>query len=391
MSGEQAHDEFQAALKDDDAGQLYDRAPCGYLSTTPEGFVTKVNQTFLTLTGHTREDLVGRKRFVDLLTPGGRIYHETHYAPMLRLYGKAGGIALDIVKADGGRLPVLLSSVLERDDEGNPIAVRAAVFDATERRSYERELMRAKQAAEAAQLRATALAETLQQILIPREPPTVDGLEVAAAYRPAHAGDEVGGDFYDFFETAAGDWVFAIGDVCGKGAEAAVVTALVRNTLRAVVLRPERLDTVLDTVNSVLLLHSERFASLALLWLRRTVTGWHATLSCAGHPLPLLVRDGALPVPYGEPGSLVGAVETATFSAHQVDLAPGDALLLYTDGVTEGRNGDDFFGERRLEEAAAKGAGSAAAMVAVVLDEVLAFQSGDPRDDVALLAVRVPY
>jgi sigma-B regulation protein RsbU (phosphoserine phosphatase) len=391
VSGEDAHDAFQAALLDDDAIQLYDRAPCGYLSTTPDGFITKVNQTFLTLTGLSRDDLVGHRRFVDLLTPGGRIFHETHYAPMLRVQGKAGGIALDIVKADGGRLPVLISSVLERDDAGNPIAVRAAVFDATDRRSYERELVRAKQAAEAAEARATALARTLQQILIPREPPAIEGLEVAAAYRPAHEGDEVGGDFYDYFETAAGDWVFAIGDVCGKGAEAAVVTALVRNALRALVLRPEELTSLLETVNRVLLRHSERFATLALLWLRRTGPGWQATLSCAGHPLPLLVRPGEPPAFFGEPGSLVGAVEAASFGQRQHDLGPGDGLLLYTDGVTEGRRDGEFFGEQRLLQAVVESTGSAASMVAHVLADVLEFQAGDPTDDIALLAVRVPY
>jgi sigma-B regulation protein RsbU (phosphoserine phosphatase) len=298
---------------------------------------------------------------------------------------------LDIVKADGGRLPVLISSVLERDDAGNPIAVRAAVFDATDRRSYERELVRARQAAEAAEARATALARTLQQILIPREPPTIEGLEVAAAYRPAHEGNEVGGDFYDFFETAAGDWVFAIGDVCGKGAEAAVVTALARNALRARVLRPEELSSLLESVNRVLLQHSERFATLALLWLRRTGPGWHATLSCAGHPLPLLVRPGEAPAFIGEPGSLVGAIEGATFGQQERHLRPGDGLLLYTDGVTEGRRDGEFFGEHRLVQAVVESSGSAASMVAHVLGDVLEFQAGDPRDDIAVLAVRVPY
>ncbi len=390
MTGEQAHDAFQEALLDDDADQLYDRAPCGYLSTTPDGVITKVNQTFVTLTGLQRADLVGLRRFVDLLTPGGRIFHETHYAPMLRVQGKAGGIAMDILRPDGTRLPVLVSSVLERDAAGAPVAVRAAVFDATERRSYERELVRAKQAAEEAQAKATALARTLQQILIPREPPVVEGLEIAAAYRPAHAGDEVGGDFYDFFETADGDWVLAMGDVCGKGAEAAVVTALVRTTLRALVLRPHELTGLLSTLNEVLLQHSERFATVVLLWLRRTGTGWRVTFSCAGHPLPVLVRQGQEPGFVGAAGSLVGAVQDPEFTQQELTLAPGDALLVYTDGVTDGRSGRDFFGEVRLLATAATGAGSAHAMVDAMLSDVVAFQNDDPRDDIALLAVRVP-
>ena len=93
---EDALDEFYAALLDDDPVALYERAPCGYLSTTPEGTIVKVNETFLTLTGYDRSALVGRQRFTDLLTAGGRIYHETHYAPMLRLQHEVRAIALDV-------------------------------------------------------------------------------------------------------------------------------------------------------------------------------------------------------------------------------------------------------------------------------------------------------
>src|SRR6204780_2143316 len=131
-------DAFLAALAGDDPGQLYDRAPCGYLTTTPDGLIAKANQTFLTLTGYGQSDLVGRRRFVDLLTAGGRIYHETHYAPMLQMHGTAREIALDLVCADGRRLPVLVNSVLEHDAAGTPTVVRTAVFDASQRRAYER-------------------------------------------------------------------------------------------------------------------------------------------------------------------------------------------------------------------------------------------------------------
>src|ERR1700721_2700787 len=91
-----ALDAFLAALAADDPEQLYDRAPCGYLTTMPDGLIGKVNKTFLTLTGYEQADLVGQKRFVELLTVGGRIYHETHYAPMLQMNGTAREIALEI-------------------------------------------------------------------------------------------------------------------------------------------------------------------------------------------------------------------------------------------------------------------------------------------------------
>src|SRR5919112_3487534 len=154
---EDAVDAFVGALLDD-AQQLYERAPCGYLSTAPDGTIIKVNDTFVALSGYSRTELIGRRRFVDLLTPGGRIYHETHYAPMLRMHGSARQIALDLVRADGERLPALVNAVLETDESGAPVLVRTAVFDATERRGYERELLRSKQRAEASEAQATALA-----------------------------------------------------------------------------------------------------------------------------------------------------------------------------------------------------------------------------------------
>src|SRR5688572_8741343 len=180
MGAEEALEAFYGALIDD-AEELYDRAPCGYLTTAPDGTILKVNQTFLAWTGYRREELSNKRRLSDLLTAGGRIYHETHYAPMLQMQGSVREIALDIVTAGGERLPVLLNSVLERNSAGKPMLIRTAVFDATERREYERELLRAKERAEESERRARLLVQTLQQTLIPPQPPEIPGLEVSAA------------------------------------------------------------------------------------------------------------------------------------------------------------------------------------------------------------------
>ena len=126
------------------AEELYEQAPCGYLSAEPGGRIVRVNETFLRWTGYAREDLVDVKRFQDLLTAGGRIYHETHYAPLLRMQGSVREIAVDIVCADGRRLPVLINSVLLTDAAGEPRMVRTMLFDATERKLYERELLAAR-------------------------------------------------------------------------------------------------------------------------------------------------------------------------------------------------------------------------------------------------------
>ncbi|BCJ44920.1 hypothetical protein GCM10010168_85060 [Actinoplanes ianthinogenes] len=146
---------------DDDPEELYEHAPCGYLTTLPDGTVVRVNQTFLTWTGYERSDLIGHRRFRDLLTPGCQIYHETHYAPLLTMQSEVHEIALDVLCADGSLVPVLVNSVLERGDGGAPRVIRTMVFNATERRSYENELLYARNAAEAAETRI----RVLQQIV----------------------------------------------------------------------------------------------------------------------------------------------------------------------------------------------------------------------------------
>jgi len=388
---DEALDGFYTALLDDDPSALYEQAPCGYLSTTPEGSVIKVNETFCALTGYAKEDLVGKRTFPDLLTAGGRIYHETHFAPMLQMHGQVSAIALEIVRADGERVPVLVNAVLERNAEGNPVIVRTALFDATDRREYERELLRAKQRAEESEARARALAHTLQQTLIPPAPPEIPELDVAAAFRPAGSGDEVGGDFYDIFEISAGDWAVAIGDVCGKGAEAAVVTALARHTIRAAAVNTSRPSEILKVVNEVLLRHdSDRFCTIALMRLRRTDDRWVADVGSAGHPLPLVWNETREPRVVGEAGTLLGVLSEAELVDAHLVLRSGDAIILYTDGVTEARAGADFFGEKRLRAALPRVAASAAAVVDGVLDEVIRFQSGFSSDDIALVAVRIP-
>ncbi|GAB3677437.1 SpoIIE family protein phosphatase [Angustibacter aerolatus] len=372
----------------EDAQRLYDAAPCGYLSTAPDGTVVQVNATFLALTGYSADELVGRRRFIDLLSGGGRIYYETHYAPMLSMQGSAQGIALDLVRADGRRLPTLVNAVLDRDEAGAPRVVRVAVFDATDRRAYERELLRAKERAEASEDHARALARTLQQTLIPPLPPDVPGLEVAAVYRPAGAGAEVGGDFYDVFQLAEDDWFVVLGDVCGKGPGAAVVTSLLRHAVRAAAVASPDVETALRLTNDVLLRDdSDRFCTALLARLRRRAGRWHVTLCAAGHPLPVLVPATGTTRLVGAPGSLLGVLAELELHATELELAPGDRLLLYTDGVTEARRDRVEYGDDRLLAQAAGAATGAHALVTAVLDDALAFQGGVARDDIALLAL----
>ena len=190
---ESAAPEFSALLEDS-AEDLYEHAPCGYLSTLLDGTIAKINATLLGWLGYARDEVVGRRRFADLLTVGGRIYHETHFAPLLRMQGELGGVAFELKAADGSRLPVLVTSTVKTGTDGQAQLIRTTVFDARDRRAYEQELLRAREEAERERDRVQRLARTLQQTLLPPAPAEVPGVQVAAYYHPASA-DEVGGDF----------------------------------------------------------------------------------------------------------------------------------------------------------------------------------------------------
>jgi PAS domain S-box-containing protein len=137
-------------LLEESLEDLYEHAPCGYVSTLLDGTFAKVNQTFLDWTGYQRIELLAGKRFQDLLTVGGKIFYETHYAPLLRMQGFVNEIAFDLVCRDGRHLPVLINSVQKRDAFGTPVLNRTTIFDARDRRKYERELQLARKEAEKA-------------------------------------------------------------------------------------------------------------------------------------------------------------------------------------------------------------------------------------------------
>jgi PAS domain S-box-containing protein len=145
------------------AEELYESAPCGYLSTLPDGTIIRANQTFLTWIGMERQDLVGNKCFQDLLSVGAKIFYDTHFAPLLRMQGFVNEIAFDLTCADGRLLPVLANTVQKRDANSRPVVHRITLFNATDRRKYERELLLARQKAEQASEELRRLNETLEE------------------------------------------------------------------------------------------------------------------------------------------------------------------------------------------------------------------------------------
>lgn len=390
-----------SALLEDSADDLYEHAPCGYLSTQLDGRIAKVNTTLLDWLGYQRRDLVGRKYFSDLLTVGGRLYHETHFAPLLRMQGEISGIALELKAADGTRLPVLVTSTLKTGSNGQPLLVRTTLFDARDRRAYETELLRARKEADQERDRLRVLAATLQKTLLPPTLENMPGLDVCAHYHLASL-DEVGGDFYDLFPLAPGTWGLFLGDVCGKGAAAAAVTSLARYTLRAAAVYDPDPVAVLGNLNTVLNHEyngaDPRFCTVVfgLLTLDPERGGFHITLASGGHPPALLMRaDGTadfLPTPGGQ---LIGVLPEAHIATTTVRLAPGDTLLLYTDGLTEARTdatssgGERYGDDALLGFARALAPATASDTVSAVRELLDSFGTG-VDDDTAVLAVHAP-
>jgi sigma-B regulation protein RsbU (phosphoserine phosphatase) len=380
------HDDDPALLKD-----LYEHAPCGFLSTLADGTIVKVNRTFLAWTGLREESLLQGTRFQELLAIGDRIFYETHFAPLMAIQGSVHEIAVDLLCADRRRLPVLLNSTARATSAGRPATIRTCVFRATDRREYERELLRARQRAQESEARARVLAQTLQQSLIPSALPPVGGLEVAGGYRPAGQGDEVGGDFYDLFETASNEWGLILGDVCGKGAEAAVVTSLARYTVRAVAAEDRRPSTILRKLNAALLRQgTDRFCTAVYVRVHRGPGGrFRLTVCLGGHAAPLRVTADGTVSAVGRPGHLLGVLDEVNLVDDSLRLDSGDTLLLFTDGVNEARGGGEFFDEARLRGLLSESCGlDAQAITDRIMERVLAFQDDRPRDDVAIVALK---
>jgi PAS domain S-box-containing protein len=233
------------------------------------------------------------------------------------------------------------------------------------------------------------VARVLQRGLRPARLPEMRGFEVATMYRPAGEVNEVGGDFYEAFEMEGG-WMLAIGDVMGRGAAAASVTAMARYTIRTA-------GTLTGDPRSAARMLDQSLKQANDLWLCSAIVlvlpdsdedPARASLLIAGHPLPLLVRGGKVN-PVGQPGSLLGAPDEPNWEVTPLELSRGDQLVLYTDGVTEARGEGDRFGEDRLR-ASLSTVSDPSQMVAQIESALDSFLVGPPQDDAAMLVVLRP-
>lgn len=235
------------------------------------------------------------------------------------------------------------------------------------------------------------VARKLQQALLPPALPRPAGFDVAYRYQASGAGNEVGGDFYDMFALDDGSWALVVGDVCGKGPEAAAITGLARHTVRAVALYDRRPTRILEGLNEALMSQqSDRFCTVCFVRIEPSPSGGaRLTVCTAGHPLPIIVTKGGDVRVVGAPGTPAGLFPNMEVVDVVDRLESGDCLVLYTDGVTERHEGSEVFGEETLVNVLLDAyQGTADEIVAAVSDAVIGFNDKPLRDDMAVLVVK---
>jgi phosphoserine phosphatase RsbU/P len=374
----------------------FENAPCGHVIAWPDGRIARVNATLVAWLGRETTTLVGTM-FSDLLSVGGRIHYETHFGPLLQLRGQLSGIALDLLAADGGRVPVFVTANVKTDADDRPVLVRITVQDSRDRRSYERELLESRRRADGERARVQILATTLQRTLLPPALTPPAGLEAAAYYHPASV-DEVGGDFYDLFPLSPQRWAFFLGDVSGKGAGAAAVTSLTRYTLRAAAVYDDDPVAVLHNLHTVLRHEyrgdDPRYSTVIFGTLTSAEDGFDVNLAAGGHPPALVMRaDGSAHYVDTAGGQPVGLLPSPHFVSRRLQLCHGDTMVLYTDGLTEARTGvgaERYDDDDALLDFAKKHAPTSAVETVDAIRTILSDLGAGLEDDVAVLAMGVP-
>jgi serine phosphatase RsbU (regulator of sigma subunit)/PAS domain-containing protein len=237
----------------------------------------------------------------------------------------------------------------------------------------------------------STISDTLQRSLLPAALPSVPGLDFGIAYEAAGEGIAVGGDFYDVFAIGRGRWGFVIGDVCGKGAQAAAVTGLARHSLRVLAREHHDIPTVLRRLNATILAEGEptRFVTLIYGELEPAGDGVRLTFAAAGHPLPSLVGPDGTARVVGRPQPLLGVMREPVYETDTLHVRRGEHLVCTTDGVTDRRIGQRTLGEPGLQALLRQTATLPASAIAARLRQaVLDFGTEPLQDDFAVLVLQ---
>lgn len=375
---------------------FWETAPSGHVIAHLDGRIIRANATLARWLRYEPNALRG-KVFSELLTVGGRILYDTHFGPLLHMGGDLNGVTVDVVTADGTRLPMFLTANVTSGAGDQPDLLQITVVDAADRRAYEAELLAARRQAEIEQGRVRVFAETLRRALLPPLLSPPEGLDAADFFFPASDHD-VGGDFYDLFPLSRTTWGFFLGDVAGKGVEAAVVTGLTRYTLRAAAVFDDDPVQVLHNLNSVLNQKLRdvriRFSTVVYGKMSKSDNGFDVELASGGHPPPLLLcADGSAYYVDTTGGQAVGMTAQPHFVATRFHLGPGDTLVLYTDGLTEASTGvghERYDDEGALLRFAKAHSPTTASTIVDAVRRLLNGLGAGVEDDAAILAMGVP-
>jgi serine phosphatase RsbU (regulator of sigma subunit) len=363
---------------------LLREAPVGFLLVDNQLQILVANQQLAGLRGLQAEDFLGHRLSEVQGVSGAAADLEQAMAGVLL----SGSPVLGLSLADGDTAErgtrEFEANVFPVTDpsSGATVGVGVTVNEVTDRNRSERyleELLRDRD----------RVARALQESLLPPALPEPAGLAFAASYLPAGTGADLGGDFYDVFETVDDCWHVVLGDICGKGLAAATQIGLARHTMRAASIEHGDAHRALEMLNTVLHSQAESDRFLTAVHMVIDLSGWVPLLTVAlgGHPPPLLVREGEV-TELGEYGPLLGIHETVEVPEVQLELQVGDLVIAYTDGLIEDRHGR--FGEDELRAFLATASGARPEEVVTALERRVAEERpGPPEDDVAIVALHV--
>ncbi len=400
--------------------------PDGVITVDANGRIRFANEMALKMLGISREEITGRCyndpswRFT---TVGGEPFPEDEmpFARTMSTGKPVNNVEYALERTDGARLILSVNAAPMRTPDNKLIGVVMSLTDITERRMAEEELVQARNEAESLRMEseirreeADSLREEaeravegetevravlqyqlsqLQRALLPKEPSIGDGYQIAAIYLPGMAGTEIGGDFYDVFETEGGQTGILIGDVAGKGIPAASLAAAARSTIRAFVYDMASPSEALTHTNSVLCGREadiEAFVTASVTVLDRT-TG-RLCYANAAHPPAVIYRAQTGQVEFlgfGEPP--IGVIAGYRFGDHVSNLEPGDKIVFYTDGISEARRGAELFDTEGIGRVLARlGESSPEDIVDELLDAARDWTQGCLTDDVAIIVIQRP-
>lgn len=365
-------------------GRLFDHAPIGILVADAEGMIQAANPRSETVLGRQPRDAAGSS-FSSLFSGE----NEKLARDLVVDCATTGEVAVTTLVRTGpeGTVQHVEVTVAAVDPEHVELGVIILLHDESARIHALHAAQRARESAELSAAQFADMARTLQRSLLPPDLPDIPDMDLAARYHAAGDGTIVGGDFYDAFCFSDGRWCIVLGDVSGKGVEAAALTALARHTLRTAAMFAESLAEMVGTLNRMLLDQpaNESFCTLAAVLLD---PDGGAEVGIAGHPAPTVVRRRGDLESIGRPSPPVGLFDDLRLTSSTTVLAPGDAMVITSDGVTEARSPTGAFVPDLLDRVLPHVAGQGAPAIADAVDAgLLAVERVRSRDDVAIMVI----